>query len=194
MYRTRLGRLASSITLAAAALLAPPSHAGAVSVGYTGHAGDRLTASLQVADLALFEAGDFTFSFDPGILSLQRVDAGSLTSSFQILPGPAVQQATGTLADVIVSLITGAGPVAGDGTLFTAVFILMRDTASNPATLGLNFDELEFGFSLAEAGLVVNTDTTTHAVPEADGGALALAGLLALFAASGRTVRAARRN
>ena len=187
MCTPRLRSLAGSVTLAVAALSATPSQAGAISVGFTGHAGDRLTAAMTVTDLASFEAGDFTFSFDLGLLSLQSVQAGSLTGGFSVLAGPAVPQASGSLADVIVSLITGGGPVSGDGTLFTAIFTLVADTGATPAELGLGFDELAYGYSLGTAAVTLTSDAT-NAVPIVNSAALALAGLLAL----GTATRASR--
>ena len=184
MCTSCLRSLASAVTLAVAALSAATSQAGAIGVGYSGHTGDRLTAVMAVTDLDLFEAGDFTLSYDPGLLSLQSVVVGSLTGSFTLLAGPTVPQGSGNLADVIVSLITGGGPVAGDGTLFKAAFTLTSDTATVPAELGLSFDELGFGYSLGNASLSVTLDAMSP-VPELTSVALFMAGLLALGTVAG---------
>lgn len=189
MRTTSLRRLAGGISLLASTLWAAPTLAGTISVDYAGQTGDQITAVLAVTGLAMFEAGDFTFSYDTRLLSLQDVALGSLTSGFTILAGPAVPQVQGPLADVIVSLITGGSPpIDGDGTLFTARFVLTQATGATPPALGLSFDEATYGFSLTDAQLTLTADTP-NLVPVVNTGALVLAGLVALGVAGGRRPR-----
>ena len=189
MRKTSLRRLAGALSLLASTLWAAPTLAGTISVDYAGQTGDQITAVLSVTGLALFEAGDFTFSYDASRLSLQDVALGSLTGGFTILAGPPVPQVPGPVADVIVSLITGgASPIGGDGTLFTARFVLTTATGPTMPALGLSFDEISFGYSLDAAQLTLAADTP-HGVPVVNTGALVLAGLLALAVAGGRRTR-----
>jgi hypothetical protein len=189
MHRPSLRRLFSALAVSSAALWAAPALASAVSVGYAGAAGDQLTAAFSVTQLAHFEAGDFTFRYDLALLSLQSVALGGLTVGFDILAGPAVPQAGGSLGEVLVSLITGGAPVDGDGTLFTAVFELIASTGAAPATLDLRFDAAPYGYALDNQNLLV-TNNGGATVPEPGSAALVLAALLAALLTARLAARA----
>jgi hypothetical protein len=165
--------------LGAAALSSPSARATVVTGAFTGHAGDKLTATLFVTALTGFEAGDFTLTFDPSLLALKRVDVGSLTPGFSAAYGPGLPHAADALSDELVSLVTGGGPVDGDGTLFSLVFEIKADAAgfASPG-MTIGYDETAYGFSTGTTQLLVNGQSP-KVVPVADTASLALVGLFA---------------
>jgi MYXO-CTERM domain-containing protein len=173
--------LHAAVLLTAGLLTASANASTLISSSLSGKAGDQFTSTLSVTNLSFFEAGDFLLTFDAALLTLKRVDLGSLTGDFSILAtDPPIAHLGDSLVDVIVGLSAGLSGVTGDGSLFAAVFELNTDAT---ATVDLLLDITDLGFSADITQVGVVNDTTPpgpSAVPITNTGALALLGLAAL--------------
>lgn len=180
--RVLLGR--ALVGLAGALLVGAAVAAPVVGGTLAGQRGDTLTLNVGDTDLQGFEAASMEILFDASVLSFTGARAD--LAAGDVLANPV------SVGRLLLSIISGTGPLSGAQALYSLSFEINAGAAFGDSVL--SFSSLEpdlYGVAPFRATVKV-VDPGGGVVPVAPTLALALAGLALLPATAGRRSRTPR--
>lgn len=170
--------------LVAALLVGGACAAPVVGGTLAGQRGDTLTLNVGDTDLQDFEAASIEILFDASVLSFTGARAD--LAAGDVLANPI------SIGRILLSIISGTGPVSGAQALYSLSFEINAAAAFGDSVVSFASLEPDL-YGVAPFRAIVNVvDPGGGAVPTAPTLALALAALALLPATAGRRSRARR--